>query len=153
MALDDDIRILSGVALFEGLSHDQLRLLAFGAERLQLAAGEALYGEGERADVGFVVVTGRIALYRDEDGTRRQLGTAGPGSLLGELALIAQSRRLTSAEARVESEVISLDRKPFRRILSEYPEVAAALRDRISAELQQMIARIEAVAPRLTPDG
>ena len=32
MALDDDIRILSGVRLFEGFTQEQLRLLAFGAE-------------------------------------------------------------------------------------------------------------------------
>jgi hypothetical protein len=31
MALDDDIRILSDVGLFEGFTQEQLRLLAFGA--------------------------------------------------------------------------------------------------------------------------
>ena len=34
MALDDDIRILSGVRLFEGFTREQLRLMAFGAETI-----------------------------------------------------------------------------------------------------------------------
>ena len=152
MALDDDIRILSGVALFDGLSADQLRLLAFGAERMQLAAGEALYSEGDRADTAFVIVSGRIALYRDQGDTRRELGSAGPGALLGEFALIAPTRRMTGASAQRESELIRLDRKQFRRILEEYPEIAAALHARIAGELQDMIRKIEALAPRLAPD-
>ena len=36
MALDDDIRTLSGVELFEGFADEHLRLLAFGASRLRL---------------------------------------------------------------------------------------------------------------------
>lgn len=39
MALDDDIRILGTVGLFESFTPEQLRLLAFGAERLVLRAG------------------------------------------------------------------------------------------------------------------
>ena len=70
MALDDDVRILSGVRLFEGFSSDQLRLLAFGAETLHLSAGRDLYNEGAAADSAFVVVSGSIGLYRERDGER-----------------------------------------------------------------------------------
>lgn len=152
MALDDDIRILSGVGLFDGLSHDQLRLLAFGAERMQLMAGEVLYREGEPADTALVVVAGGVTLFREADGARRDLGSAGPGAMLGELALIAPTRRMTGAIAHFDTELIRLGRKLFRRILDEYPEVAAALRERIAGELQDMIRRIESLAPRLAPN-
>ena len=36
----------------------------------------------------------------------------------------------------------------FRRILEEYPETAAALHRRILEDLQEMIGRIEKMAPR-----
>ena len=68
MRLDDDIRVLSGVSLFEGFTQEQLRLLAFGAESLRLLAGKDLYEEGAAADSGYVIVRGRIVLYRDRDG-------------------------------------------------------------------------------------
>jgi len=48
MALDDDIRILSAVKLFEGFTQEQLRLLAFGAEATHLQADRKLYREDER---------------------------------------------------------------------------------------------------------
>ncbi|TGS75159.1 cyclic nucleotide-binding protein, partial [Mesorhizobium sp. M3A.F.Ca.ET.175.01.1.1] len=43
-----------------------------------------------------------------------------------------------------------LSRKMFRRILEEYPELAAQLHERILEEFREMIARIEELAPRFT---
>jgi CRP-like cAMP-binding protein len=148
MALDDDIRILSGVRLFESFTQDQLRLLAFGAETTRLAQDKKLYREDDEADSAYVVVKGRVVLYREADGERITVGTAGPGAMLGELALIADTRRLTSASAETDVEIIRLSRKMFRRILEEYPETAQALHQRISEDLQAMVRRIEKLAPR-----
>ena len=148
MALDDDIRILSGVRLFEGFTQDQLRLLAFGAETMLLPHDRKLYREDDEADSAYVVVSGQISLFREQDGERVPVGSAGPGAMLGELALIADTRRLTSAAAATDSEIIRLNRKMFRRILEEYPETAEVLRQHIIEDLQAMLARIEKLAPR-----
>ena len=148
MALDDDIRILSAVKLFEGFTQEQLRLLAFGAEATHLQADRKLYREDDEADSAYIVVSGKIVLYREQDCDRIPIGTAGPGTILSELALIADSRRLTSASAETDSEVIRLSRKMFRRILEEYPDGAVKLHQRILDDFQAMIARIEKLAPR-----
>jgi CRP-like cAMP-binding protein len=148
MALDDDIRILSGVRLFESFTQEQLRLLAFGAETVRLSRDRKLYREDDGADTAYVVVSGSISLFREQDGQRIVVGAAGPGSMLGELALIAEARRPTSAAAVGDAELIRLGRKMFRRILEEYPETAAALHRRILADLQAMLGRIEELAPR-----
>jgi len=148
MALDDDIRILSAVRLFEGFTQEQLRLLAFGAETTLLLADHKLYREDDAADSAYIVVSGRIVLYREHNGDRIPIGTAGPGTMLSELALIADTNRLTSASAEIDSEVLRLSRKMFHRILEEYPEIAVKLHERILEEFQQMIRRIEELAPR-----
>ncbi|TIO08044.1 cyclic nucleotide-binding domain-containing protein [Mesorhizobium sp.] len=148
MALDDDIRILSTVRLFEGFTQEQLRLLAFGAETTKLQADHKLYREDDEADCAYIVVSGRIVLYREQDGDRVPIGTAGPGTMLSELALIADTNRLTSASAAIDSEVLRLSRKMFRRILEEYPDIAVHLHQRISEDFQAMIRRIEKLAPR-----
>ncbi|RUX06902.1 cyclic nucleotide-binding domain-containing protein [bacterium M00.F.Ca.ET.141.01.1.1] len=150
MALDDDIRILSAVRLFEGFTQEQLRLLAFGAETTLVQADHKLYREDDVADSAYVVVSGLIVLYREQDGERIPIGKAGPGTMLSELALIADTNRLTSASAEIDSEVIRLSRKMFRRILEEYPELAVKLHQRISEEFHDMIRRIEELAPRFS---
>lgn len=148
MALDDDIRILSAVGLFEGFTPEQLRLLAFGAETTSLPAGRKLYREDDEADSAYVVISGGIALYREADSNHVVISTAGPGAILGELALIADTKRLTSASAAIDSQVLRLNRKMFRRILEEYPDLAVQLHQRIVEELQALIERIEELAPR-----
>lgn len=148
MALDDDIRILSLVSLFESFSPEQLRLLAFGAERLVLRAGRELFREGQSADCGYIVVSGNISLFHDTDEGRITIRPVGPGAMLGEMALIAQTSRMTGALAEEETEVIRISRSVFRRILEEYPEAAASLHAHISRNLLQLIADIEKVAPQ-----
>jgi CRP-like cAMP-binding protein len=148
MALDDDIRILERVRLLEEFTPEQLRLLAFGAETMRLKAGRDLYAPGAAADCAFVVAAGRVELYREADGRRAVLATAGPGSMLGELALIAGGERLAGATAATDIEVIRLNRSLFRRILEEYPELAASLHKRISAEMKAMVAKLERLSPK-----
>ncbi|CAN7272906.1 cyclic nucleotide-binding domain-containing protein [Mesorhizobium amorphae] len=150
MALDDDIRILSAVRLFEGFTQEQLRLLAFGAETTLLQADHKLYREDDVADSAYIVVSGRIVLYREQNGSRIPIGTVGPGTMLSELALIADTNRLTSASAEIDSEVLRLSRKMFHRILEEYPEIAVQLHQRILEDFQALIRRIEELAPRFT---
>jgi CRP-like cAMP-binding protein len=148
MALDDEIRILSGVRLFEGFSQEQLRLLAFGAETMHLAADRKLYREDDEADSAYVVIKGTISLFREQGDQRIPVGMAEAGAMLGELALIADTRRLTSAAAATDAEILRLNRKMFHRILEEYPELAITLRQRIVDDLQALVRRIEAVAAR-----
>ncbi|MCV0394446.1 MAG: cyclic nucleotide-binding domain-containing protein [Rhizobiaceae bacterium] len=153
MALDDDIRVLSRVELFADMTQEQLRLLAFGAENMRLSAGRDLYREGHFADSAFLVVSGAVDLYREQDGARVTLRRVPEGSILGEFALISETRRVTGAMAATDCDLIRLNRKLFRRILEEYPETAAALHRRISARFQAMVAEIEKLEAAFSKDG
>ena len=139
MSLEDDIRIISGVSLFEDLSSEQLRLLAFGAERITIARGRELYREGQNAECGYIVVSGEIDLFRETPRGRLIIRQVGPGMILGELALITETKRLTGACASVETQVIRVNRSLFRRMLEEYPETAAALHRRLSEQLHDLL--------------
>jgi CRP-like cAMP-binding protein len=139
MALDDDIRILEQVKLLEDFTRDQLRLLAFGAETMRFRAGRELYRQGAAADCAYVVAAGTVELSRDRGGESVPAGEAGPGSILGELALISGGERMTSATAATDVEAIRLNRSLFRRILEEYPDVAARLHARITANMKAML--------------
>ena len=150
MALDDDIRILSGVGLFGDLTPEQLRLLAFGAEQVRLAAGREIYRENAPADCAYVVVSGKVVLYRDGGGEAVAVARVGPGTLLGELALITVTTRLTYAAAETDVELIRLNRSHFRRILEEYPEAAAELHRKMLEELQAFLQKIERLGPKFS---
>jgi len=147
MALGDDIRVLSGVGLFRGLAEEHLRLLAFGSETMRVGEGETLYREGEPALAAYVVLTGKIELMRRIGDRHDRLGDVLPGMALGELALIAPTQRQTDAVAVVDSQLMSISRKAFRRILEEYPGVAGRLHAQLAEEFQSMVRRLEQVIP------
>ncbi|TCD15894.1 Crp/Fnr family transcriptional regulator [Oricola cellulosilytica] len=152
MSLEDDIRIISGVSLFESLSAEQLRLLAFGAERVSVAKGRDLYREGQSAEGGYVVASGAINLFRETERGRVVLSTIGPGLILGELALVTETRRLTGAVASEDSQVIRINRSLFRRMLEEYPETAAVLHGQLAERLNEMLRHIGALETRFRDD-
>ncbi len=142
MSLDDDIRVLSKAQLFDALQPEQLRLLAFGAERLRFNQGRTLYREGERADCGFVVASGEIQLTREMGSEESTVRVAKPGSILGEIAMITETTRLTSAVAQTDCEVVRINRTLFGRMLSEYPQTAADIHADLSERLQVFLKEI-----------
>lgn len=148
LALDDDIRILSGVGIFADFTDEQLRLLAFGAEPARFAAGREIYREGGPADCAYVVVSGTVVLYREHEGEAVAVSHIEAGGILSELALIAPTTRLTYAAAETDCQLIRLKRTLFRRILEEYPEAALELHQRMTQDLYEFLKKIERVAPR-----
>jgi CRP-like cAMP-binding protein len=57
----------------------------------------------------------------------------GPGALIGELALIAETKRPATATANEESTVIRISRSLFLKMLEGYPHAAQILREQIAA--------------------
>jgi CRP-like cAMP-binding protein len=146
MAIDDDLRALADVPLFSVFTAEQLRLVAFGTEHLTISKGRELFRAGEAADCGFVIVNGSINMVEDDGMNRRIVHTVGKGTLIGEMALIAPITRPTGAVAAENSEVIRINRSLFRRVLDEYPDLAAQLHGQITARFStflQEITRLE----------
>ena len=148
MSLESDIAVLREVPLFADLTDDQLRLLAFGAEHRRLRQGEVVFRATARADAGFVVVSGEIALQKGATGSEQTLGRFGPGTLIGELALITETRRPANAVAASACDLIRITRTLFHRMLEEYPEIAFALHEKLADQLGQMTADILAMEER-----
>jgi CRP-like cAMP-binding protein len=132
MALNDDIRLLSSVPLFRELDGDQLRLVAFGAERRSLSESQELFREGSPAEAAYIVAKGRIGLYAaDRLGDIRHQKNVGPGTLLSELALVTMVERKFTAVAASDAEVMKISRQLFQRLLEEYPQVGRLIEARI----------------------
>ncbi len=61
--------------------------------------GARVLTEGLPGDEAYLVVEGRIEVYRDLPAGRRVLGHVGPGGILGEMALVDDGPRMASAVA------------------------------------------------------
>lgn len=139
MAIDDDVNALARVPLFHAFTTEQLRLIAFGTEHLSITKGRELFRAGDAAECGFVVLSGSINLVEDDKMNRRIVQVVGRGALIGELALIASTERPCGAVAVENSEVIRINRTLMRRVLDEYPELAATMHAEISARFAEFL--------------
>lgn len=139
MALKDDIAVLSRVPVFADMNEEQIRLLAFGAEKRSLAKDQTLFRQGAPADSAFVVLSGQIVLKADNGQGEH---VAEPGALLSELAMISNIERKFSAIAVEDSEVMRITRSLFLRLLEEFPEAAAIVEGRIRDNLSALLSEI-----------
>src|ERR671917_793788 len=152
MALEDDIAVLTRAPLFGLLEMDAIRLIAFAAEPRALRAGEVLFRKGERADGGYVVARGAIALDAREDGSPVAF-VAEPGALIGQTALFLRGPRPATATAREPSVVMRVSPTLVRRVLEEYPRAAGILHQALMRELVSLSTGLERVRQKLLSIG
>jgi CRP-like cAMP-binding protein len=131
MALDDDIAFFEQVPSFAVLGKQALRILAIGAETKTLQNGAVLFYAGELADGGYVVQQGSLVLESNSPREDKQF-TAGPGTLVGELALLTDTVCGTTAIAKGPTVVIRISRSLFRKMLEGYPDAAQKMRDMVA---------------------
>jgi CRP-like cAMP-binding protein len=138
MSIDDDVALLERVPTLRLLGRESLRMLAIGSEQRDVPRGDFLFQQGDDADSGFVVQRGA---FRIDDGAGAEI-TAGPGTLLGELALVVAMRRPSSATALEYSTVVRIPRGLFQRVLESDPAAARRLRDEFATRTSQIASDI-----------
>jgi CRP-like cAMP-binding protein len=135
MGLEEDIAFFERVPPLAALGKQALRILAIGAETRHLQSGAVLFYAGELADGGYVVQEGSLLL---EPGTLAEGNeiTVGPGTLIGELALLTNTVCQATAIAKEPTIVVRIPRNLFRKMLEGYPAAAEKLRDSMTGRLQ-----------------
>jgi CRP-like cAMP-binding protein len=145
MSIEDDVALLERVPTLRVLGAASLRMLAIGSEQRLFARDAVLFQTGEDADSGFVVQRGA---FRVEDGGA--VVVAGPGALIGELALINATRRPSTATAVEDSSVIRVARSLFQRVLESDPAAARRLRDEFARRTSQIASDILIAGAKLS---
>jgi CRP-like cAMP-binding protein len=138
MSIEDDVALLERVPTLRLLGTDALRMLAIGSEQRNVARGDLLFNEGDDADAGFIVQRGA---FRIENGAGAEI-VAGPGALIGELALVVAMRRPSTATALEHCSVIRVARSLFQRVLESDPAAARRLRDEFAGRTSQIASDI-----------
>jgi CRP-like cAMP-binding protein len=145
VTIEDDIAFFERVPTLSLLGRAALRILAIGAESRFVHGGEVLFYAGDKADSAYAIQEGSFGLvpFRAE-GEAEEI-TAGPGTLLGELAMITPTTRLATATALESSTVIRISRGLFLKMLEGYPDTARRLRDAMAARTDQWTREMENV--------
>ena len=148
MSIEDDVALLERVPTLRLLGREALRVLAIGSEHREFARGETLFRIGDEADGGYVVQRGAFRVTLDDGSSAETI--AGPGTLIGELALIVPMRRPATATSLEFSSVIRLSRTMFSRLLESDPDAARRLRDDLASRTSQIASDILMAGTKLS---
>jgi CRP-like cAMP-binding protein len=152
MTIEDDIAFLQRVPTFAQLGFSALQIVAIGSEAKQLDENEVLFNAGDAADAGYVIQTGALKLLRPDAKKADNGVMVGPGVLIGELALLTETKRPVTAIATEPTTVMRISRSLFRKVLEGFPDAARLMRDRLAERANQASAEISAVRGALDRD-
>ena len=137
MALGSNAKLdlLRHVPLFEHCSKKELQQIASIADEIDFPEGKRLITEGERGREFFILVDGTVEVRR----SGRKLNVLGPGSFVGEVALLSQIPRTATVTTTSAVNVLVITDQAFTALLGEQPaiavKVARTLAERIGETL------------------
>jgi len=152
VSIENDIAFLSRVPTFAKFGYSALQIVAIGSETRHLVDGETLFRAGETTDAGYVIQEGSLQLTTHDPRLSEPAVTFGPGTLIGELALLTETVCSATAIAAEPATVIRISRNLFRKVLEGFPEPARLMRERLAARVSQSngeLLRVRAIMEKL----
>lgn len=134
---------LAQVNLFSALDKKELQILAKSCQERSYSAGATIMAQGD-AGVGlYVIKSGKVRIIQANNPDRAEevLGTAGPGEVLGEMALLDDLPRSASVVAQEDVTALLLPVWEFRAALRNHPDITFKLLAALSRRLRKAEAR------------
>ena len=131
---------LQQVPLFRGLSKKQLRLVSSLATRLNEPAGTVLTKEGGRGNEFIIVLSGEIEVRKGD----RVVATRGPGSYVGEIALLDNRPRTATVVAKTPVVIEVIGRREFHGLLADSPELSTEIMATVGQRLAELEDHVDA---------
>ena len=141
--MEERIRLLSLVDIFEPLSAEEIEGLNGQLSDIHLEPGEIFYTPQDRSERLFLLQKGRGRIYKTTDRTEFTLAMVDEGTVFGEMALTAQQLREAYAQAMEASEVSIMRREDLERLILDKPEVGLQIAHLLSERLRRYETRLE----------
>ena len=142
--LDD--ALLRRVAIFGGLTGDQLALVFALLDEREYAPGATVVEEGTSGRELFVIVDGAAdILKRAGDGREARIAELGAGACFGEMALVGIMRRSATVRARSPLRVLVLPYAKIAKLAEEHPPTFTLLLMNVAREVCRRLQEADAL--------
>jgi NTE family protein len=115
---------LKSFSILADVGDQALRRLLAEADWFGLPGGTQLPRDGENARAVFLVVTGSLGVFVDEENAAKRLvATIPAGETVGEMSLLTGESHSATLVALRDTELLRLGPKAFEMLLTRYPRV------------------------------
>jgi CRP/FNR family transcriptional regulator, cyclic AMP receptor protein len=119
----DHTTLLSGVDLLAALSQEQLERIAHGIPAKSFQVGEHVFTPANRGEIFFLLLEGRVRIYRLEAGQEATISVLEAGEMFGEAAFTSRKGKGSYAQVIAASRIAFLNRSTFYRLIRRDPEL------------------------------
>jgi len=134
---------------FEGFDADEMDELVSLGKVLELSRGAWAFTAGSQATACYLVVRGALEIFTRSGKTERRVAIAGPGELVGFMAVITGAARANNARAREACCLLEIPRDSFVEIYDGGSGTTVSLHHAIHRSLMRSIARTNTQLTRI----
>ena len=135
--------VLAQIPLFRRVSPDDRERLAEVSHLRLYEHGDQIFAEGDPSDFFYVVVTGRVKVYKHTpSGSDLILEIFGPGGPLGAVAAYESRPYPASSEALEATTCLLIPRQTFFDLLEHHPSLVRGLLGSLSLRLVELTTRL-----------
>ena len=136
--------LLKNIPLFAGLGEADLVALQAVCRLRECPRGELLFSDGEQADGFFVVLDGKVKVYKlSAEGKERILHIVHPGGTFAEAAIFGNGLYPAYAEPLLPSRLLYIPKAGFLELLASNSRIAINMIAGLSRFLRQFAQQIE----------
>jgi CRP/FNR family transcriptional regulator, cyclic AMP receptor protein len=143
------VSFLKSVDLFTDTPDHILASVAAIIREMHLDPGTLFIREGDLGDCMYIVVDGQVQVYRGD----RSIIELGPGSSVGELAVLDPEPRAASVRAMSEVLLFRIDKQPFDEVMADRPEIARSVIRALCERIREQGRTIAGAASGQGPTG
>lgn len=143
---------ISSIPLFEELSEEQLNALAMITNEITFEKGGHIFSEGEKASGFYVVVTGRVKIFKlSSEGKEQILHIFGAGEIFGEVPVFTGQVFPANAEAMEKSKALFFPRDSIISLIERNPSIALNMLAVLSIRLRRFTSLIDDLSLKEVP--
>jgi CRP/FNR family transcriptional regulator len=136
--------LLKRCPLFAGLKEEDLKRIRAIASVRQVGKGEILFGEREEAKGFYVILSGKVKLYKiSHEGKEQILHVVTAPDAFAEAALFLEGSYPAFAEALADSQILFFPKRNFIRLIEENPQLSINMIVSLSHFLRKFASLIE----------
>jgi CRP-like cAMP-binding protein len=140
---------LPALPFFEGFDADGTDEMVANGRVLELARGAWVFVAGRRADSCFLVLRGALEVFTRDAIKERRVAIAGPGELVGFMAIVNNALRANNARAREACCLLEIPQAALLEIYNGSSAATVSLQHAIHRSLMRSIARTNTQLTRL----
>ncbi len=143
----EDLRILAGISLFEGIAEPDLQQLNELLHRKTFPSGSNIITVAQPGELVYVLLEGTVKIFVDQiDGTEVILAFLGPGDTFGEMSMVDSAGRSANVVTLEKSTCLAMDRASFHNCLKGINELSYNLVRLLSRRLRLANEQIQALS-------